>query len=92
MRHPLPLWVKPVDHGKSLMSAAVFVEADPIADDACGVLDAFETVSVCSLFLQFPDIALHPPVVLRAMWRNELLLLTNAVKRARRTFKYKSTL
>ena len=28
------------------MRSAVVVEADPISDDACGVLDAFETVSV----------------------------------------------
>ena len=33
-------------HGKGVMRAAVVVETDPVNDDACRVLDAFEVVAV----------------------------------------------
>ena len=35
------------------MGSAVIVEADPVANDTGGVLDTFETVSMCALFFQF---------------------------------------
>ena len=55
------------------MRAAVVVETDPVADDAVGVLDAFEAVAVNALLLERPDHALHHAVLLRAVRGDELL-------------------
>ena len=56
------------------MRAAVVVEADPVTDGACRVLDAVEAVAMNALFFQCPDHTLDHAVLLRAMWRDELLL------------------
>jgi hypothetical protein len=45
------------------MRAAVVVEADPVADDARRVLDAFEAVPVSALLFQRPDHALDHAVI-----------------------------
>jgi hypothetical protein len=37
------------------MRASVVVEADPVADGACRVLDAVEALAVNALLLQRPD-------------------------------------
>jgi hypothetical protein len=34
------------EHGKRLMKAAVFVDADPVGDASARLLDAFEAVAV----------------------------------------------
>ena len=55
------------------MRAPVVVEADPVADCACRMLDAVETLSVNALLLDRPDDALDHSVLLRAVRRDELL-------------------
>ena len=49
------------------------VEADPLSDDARGVLLGLEAMTVYALLLQGPDDALDQSVLLRAMRRDELL-------------------
>ena len=56
------------------MWAAVVLEADPVADGACRVLDAVETLALDALLFQCPDDAFDHAVLLRAVWRDELLL------------------
>lgn len=56
------------------MRAAVVVEANPVTDDACGVLDAFEAMPVSALLFQRPDHALDHAILLRAVRGDELLL------------------
>ncbi len=56
------------------MRAAVIVEADPVADGACCVLDAVKAVAMHALLLERPDHTLDHAVLLRAMGRDELLL------------------
>lgn len=56
------------------MWASGVVEADPVADGACRVLDAVEALAVDALFLQRSDHALDHAVLLGAMWCDELLL------------------
>ena len=66
---------------KAYASAGVFIpsawcgrlEADPVADDATGVLQGLEAMAVNALLLQRSDHALHHPVLLRAVRRDELL-------------------
>ena len=47
------------------MRPAVVVEADPVADDAAGVLQRLEAVPVCALLLQGSNDAFHHAVLLR---------------------------
>ena len=74
-------------HGKRLMRAAVVVDADPVTDGACCVLDVVEASGVDALLFQRPDHVLDHAVLLwvepakappvRARWRvlrDELLL------------------
>ena len=74
-------------HGKRLMRAAVVVDADPVTDGACCVLDAVEALVMDALLFQRPDHALDHAVLLwvepakappvRARWRvlrDDLLL------------------
>lgn len=56
------------------MWAAMVVEADPVTDGACRVLDAVEALAMDALFLEGPDDALDHAVLLGAVGRNELLL------------------
>ena len=49
------------------------VEADPLCDDARGVLLGLEAMTVYALLLQGSDDALDHSVLLRAMRRDELL-------------------
>ena len=56
------------------MWAAGVVEADPVTDGAGRVLDAVEALAVDALLLQRADHALDHAVLLRAVWRDELLL------------------
>ena len=55
------------------MGAAVVVEADPVTDGACRVLDAVEALAMDALFFQCPDHTLDHAILLRAMRRDELL-------------------
>ena len=50
------------------------VEADPVTDGARRVLDAVEALAVDALLFQRPDDAFDHAVLLRAVWRDELLL------------------
>ena len=56
------------------MRSPVIVEADPVADGACCVLDAVEALAMDALLLQCPDHALDHAVLLWAVWGDELLL------------------
>lgn len=49
------------------------VEADPVADSACGVLYAVEALAMDALLFQGPDHTLDQAVLLRTMGRDELL-------------------
>lgn len=60
------------------MWATVVVEADPVADGACGVLDVVKALAVDALFLECPDHAFDHSVLLGAVWRDELLFQTVA--------------
>ena len=55
------------------MRAACVVELDPIPDDAGSMLDALEAVAMNALLFQRPDHTLDHAVLLRAVWRDELL-------------------
>ena len=55
------------------MWPSVVVEADPVSDDAGGVLEAFKAVPVDTLFLQRTDDALDHAVLLRAVRGDKLL-------------------
>lgn len=55
------------------MRPSVVVEADPVSDDAGGVLEAFKAVAVDTLFLQRTDDALYHAVLLWAVRGDELL-------------------
>ena len=56
------------------MRVAVVVEGNPVTDDAHGMPDGLEAVTMRALLLQGPDEALDHPVLLRAVRRDELLL------------------
>ena len=56
------------------MWSAVVVEADPVTDGACRVLDAVEALAVDALLLQRPDHAFDRAVLLWAVRGDELLL------------------
>lgn len=56
------------------MRASGVVPADPVADNAAGMLQTFKAVAMHTLFLQGPDHPLHHAVLLRAVRRDELLL------------------
>ena len=59
------------------------VEADPIADGACGVLYAVEALAMDALFFQGPDYTLDHAVLLRAVGRDKLLPQTVAFHQGR---------
>ena len=58
------------------------VEADPFTDDARGVLLGFKTMTMHGLLFQCSDNAFDHPVLLWAMWRDELLAKTVAAHHA----------
>ena len=62
---------------------AVVVEADPVADGVCRMLDAVETLSVDALFLQCSDDAFNHAVLLGAVRCDELLLQPIAADKRR---------
>ena len=55
------------------MGSAGIVEVDPISDCSCCVLQAFEAVSMYALLFECPNHTLDHSVLLRTMWRDELL-------------------
>ena len=59
------------------------VQLDPVADHASGVLLALEAMTVDALFLERPDDPLDHTVLLRAVWRDELLLQAIATHQSR---------
>jgi hypothetical protein len=64
------------------MRAAIVVEIDLVANGPSGVLNAFKAMSVCALFLQCSDDALHHAVLLLAVRCDELLFQTIAAKQS----------
>ncbi len=56
------------------MRATVVVEADPVTDGACGMLDAVEALALDALLLQCPEDTLDHSDLLRAVAGDELLL------------------
>lgn len=60
------------------MWAPDVVDADPVADGACRVLDAVKALAIDALFLQRSRHALDHAVMLGAARRDELLLQTVA--------------
>lgn len=65
------------------MRSAVVVELDPVGNDAHGVALVLEAVLMHALLLHRPDQALHHPVLLRAVWGDELLSQPVAANQAR---------
>ena len=61
-------------HTQRLMWALVVIKLDPVTDDPHGVLLRFKAISMNSLLLEGKDQSLHHPVLLWAMWGDELLL------------------
>ena len=61
-------------HAKRLVGSAVIVEVDPVSNRSCCMLKAFEAMPVDALLLQGPNDAFDHAVLLRTVWRNELLL------------------
>lgn len=61
-------------HPQRLMRALVIVEPNPAGYDPTGVLQTLEAMTVHALLLQRLDDAFDHAVLLRAMWRDELLL------------------
>ena len=55
------------------MRSAVVVEADPVANNAAGMLQGLEPGSVYALLLQGPDHAFNQAVLFGAVRRDELL-------------------
>jgi len=56
------------------MRPAVVIEANPVTNDATGVLQCFEAMSMSALLLQGSDDAFDHAVLLRAMRCDELVL------------------
>lgn len=56
------------------MQAAAVIKADPVADCARCVLEVVEALAIDALFLQRPDDTLDHAVLLRAVWRDWLML------------------
>ena len=65
------------------MRAAVVVEADPVPDGACCMLNAVEALAMHALLFQRPDHALDHPILLRAVWGDELLFQAVAADQCR---------
>jgi len=65
------------------MGPTVVVEADPLCDDARGVLWGFKAMTMHALLFQSPDDALDHAVLLRALRRDELLPKTITAHKAR---------
>ena len=55
------------------MGPSGVIEADPFSDDTHGVLLGFEAMTMHALLFQRSDHAFDHSVLLRAMWRDELL-------------------
>ncbi len=55
------------------MRAAIIVKTDPVGDDARGVLDALEAVTVGTLFFEQVDAPLDHAILLRTMRGYEFL-------------------
>ena len=56
------------------MWTLVVVKANPVPDDSAGMLQALKAVSMHALLLEAANHTFDHPVLLRAVWRNELLL------------------
>jgi hypothetical protein len=56
------------------------VEADPLSDDARGVLLGFEAMTMRASFFQRPDNTFDHAVLLRTVRRDELLTKTVAAR------------
>jgi len=60
-------------HPKRLVRTLVVVKLNPVADHTAGVLQSLETVPMRALLLQGPDDTLDHTVLLRTVWRDDLL-------------------
>ena len=58
------------------MRSSAVVEIDPVANDAAGMLQRFESMAMDALLFQSPDQALNQAILLRRMRRDELLSQT----------------
>ena len=65
------------------MRAAVIVKTDPVADDARGVLDALEAVTVGALFFESTNDPFDHAILLRTMRGDELLFHSIAADQCR---------
>lgn len=65
------------------MWALLVVEANPVANDPQGMDLALKAVAMHALLLECPDYALHHPVLLRAVRRDEFLFQAVAAHQAR---------
>ena len=55
------------------MGPSLVVETDPVADHTAGVLQTLEAVAMYALFFESTDHTFDHPVLLRVVWRDELL-------------------
>jgi hypothetical protein len=60
------------------MRASVVVEAESVADGACGMLDAVKALAMNALLRERPDHAFDHAILLRAVRHDKLLLLAVA--------------
>lgn len=61
-------------HAQCLVWALVVIKANPVTNNAAGVLDSFKPVPVGTLFFKRTNHTLDHAVLLRTMGRDELLL------------------
>lgn len=67
-------------HPEGLVRPPGVEELDPVAEDAGSVPLRLKAVAVQALLLQGPDLALHHPVLLWAVWGDELLAQAAAAR------------
>lgn len=60
-------------HAERLIRSPAVIELDPVANHAAGMLQRLKAVPMYTLLFQGPDQPLDQPVLLRSMWRDELL-------------------
>ncbi len=65
------------------MRAPAVIKADPITDDAAGMLQCLESMAVYALLFQRTNDPLDHPILLRAVRRDELLLQSVAAYQGR---------
>lgn len=74
------------------MWALVVVKANPVSNATAGMLQALKAVAVHTLLLEAANHTLDHAVLLRAVWRNELVLHPIAFHQGRKVAANTSTL